>query len=218
MACCGGGHGKGLFRRHHHRGEAGRAQLRALAAGADVFIQGYRPGAVASHGFAPAELAALKPGIVCTSLSAYGEVGPWGARRGFDSLVQTASGYNHNEARAAGTPVPRPLPCQALDHASGYLLAFGTMAALLRRATEGGSWMVKVSLAGTGWWLRNLGRLEHGFTALVPKFADLAAWTEASETGFGWLRALSEPARLSATPAHWARGSAPLGSDAPTWN
>src|SRR5689334_19654077 len=79
------------------RTEAGREVLRRLAAGADVFVQGYRPGAVAGQGFAPEALAALRPGIVCTSLSAYGETGPWGGRRGFDSLVQTASGFNHAE-------------------------------------------------------------------------------------------------------------------------
>lgn len=194
-----------------------RERLRALVADADVFIQGYRPGAVAAHGFAPGDLAALKPGIVCTSLSAYGGEGPWGARRGFDSLVQTASGFNHAEAVAAGVAPPKVLPCQALDHASGYLLAFGTMAALLRRAEEGGSWLVKVSLAGTGWWLRNLGRLEGGFAAPVPDFADIAHWTEESASGFGRLRALSEPARLSATPACWARSSGSLGSDAAAW-
>ena len=100
--------------------EAGaRATLRSLAAEADVFLQGYRPGAIAGHGFAPSDLAAIRPGIVCTSLSAYGEVGPWGGRRGFDSLVQTASGFNHAEAEAAGVQGTKPLPCQAVDHASG---------------------------------------------------------------------------------------------------
>lgn len=195
----------------------GQAQLRQLAQGADVFLQGYRPGAVAGHGFEPAHLAALRPGIVCTSLSAYGGVGPWGARRGFDSLVQTASGFNHAEALAAGTAPPKPLPCQALDHASGFLLAFGTMAALLRRAEEGGSWLVKVSLAGTGWWLRNLGRLEHGFAAGVPSFEEILPLTEQMQTGFGQLTALRDAAVLSETPSHWALGSVPLGTHAAAW-
>jgi crotonobetainyl-CoA:carnitine CoA-transferase CaiB-like acyl-CoA transferase len=199
------------------RDAEGRDRMRALLAGADVFVQGYRPGAVAGHGFAPEQVAALRPGIVCTALSAYGGVGPWGGRRGFDSIVQTASGFNHAEAEAAGVPPPKVLPCQALDHASGYLLAFGTLAALLRRAEEGGSWLVRVSLAGTGWWLRNLGRLEHGFATPAPGFDALAHLTEEAETGFGRLRALREPAQLSATPAFWARSSAPLGGDAPAW-
>jgi hypothetical protein len=86
---------------------------------------------------------------VCVTLSAYGHLGPWSGRRGFDSLVQNANGMNLAEAKAAGETRPKPLPCQANDHASGYLLAFGAMAALYRRATEGGSWHVRVGLAPT---------------------------------------------------------------------
>ncbi|MBD0270861.1 MAG: CoA transferase [Acetobacteraceae bacterium] len=196
----------------------GREALRSLAAGADVFLQGYRPGAVAAHGFAPADLGALRPGIVCTSLSAYGEAGPWGGRRGFDSLVQTASGFNLAEAEAAGTEPPKPLPCQALDHASGYLLAFGTLAALLRRAEEGGSWLVRVSLAGTGAWLRGLGRLERGFAAPAPRFEDMGDLLEESNSGWGRLLALRHSGVLEETPPRWALPSVPLGSHAPAWS
>ena len=196
----------------------GRNALRALAAGADVFLQGYRPGAIAGHGFAPAELAALRPGIVCASLSAYGEVGPRGGRRGFDSLVQTASGFNAAEAEAAGAEPPKPLPCQALDHASGYLLAFGTVAALLRRAEEGGSWHVRVSLAGTGAWLRGLGRLEEGFAGpAAPRFEEIGELLEDSDSGWGRLKALRHSGRLDRTPPRWALPSVPLGTHAPAW-
>lgn len=199
------------------RQEAEREVLRGLAAASDVFVQGYRPGAVAGHGFAPAALAALRPGIVCTSLSAYGEVGPWAGRRGFDSLVQTASGFNHAEAEAAGAEGPKPLPCQALDHASGYLLAFGTMAALLRRAEEGGSWLVRVSLAGTGRWLRGLGRLPGGFAARSPGIEEAADLLEESESGFGRLRALRHAGQLSETPPRWDLPAMPLGSHPARW-
>lgn len=199
------------------RTDEGRGTLRALAAGADVFLQGYRPGAVAAHGFAPSELAAFRPGIVCTSLSAYGEVGPWGGRRGFDSLVQTASGFNVAEAEAAGTEPPKPLPVQALDHASGYLLAFGTLTALLRRAEEGGSWLVRVSLAGTGAWLRGLGRLEGGFAAAAPRFEEIGELLEESGSGWGRLVALRHAGSLEATPPRWASPSMPLGSHPAAW-
>ena len=192
-----------------------RATLRALAAGADVFLQGYRPGAIAGHGFAPQDLAALKPGIVCVSLSAWGHAGPWAGRRGFDSLVQNANGMNDAERAAAGEAKPRPLPCQALDHASGYLLAFGAMAALLRRAQEGGSWLVRVSLAGTGEWIKRLGRVEGGLAA--PGLGDVAPWLEESASGFGRMRALRHSAVLSATPAHWALPAMPLGSAPAAW-
>jgi crotonobetainyl-CoA:carnitine CoA-transferase CaiB-like acyl-CoA transferase len=203
------------------RAEAGRAMLRGLASGADVFVQGYRPGAVAAHGFAPADLAALRPGIVCTSLSAYGAVGPWGGRRGFDSLVQTASGFNHAEAVAAGAdpadPDPKVLPCQALDHASGFLLAFGTLAALLRRAEEGGSWQVSVSLAGTGQWLRRLGRVEGAFGLPVPGMEALDDLLETGPSGFGELTALRHSGHLPETPPHWALPPVPLGTHRPAW-
>ena len=106
------------------RNTVGQSTLRALLRDADVFIQGYRPGALRSLGFGPEEVAQLRPGIVYVSLSAYGHAGPWADRRGFDSLVQTASGFNEAEAQAAGTDRPRPLPAQAVDHASGYLMAY----------------------------------------------------------------------------------------------
>jgi crotonobetainyl-CoA:carnitine CoA-transferase CaiB-like acyl-CoA transferase len=188
----------------------GRAALRALAADADVFLQSYRPGAIAARGFAPTDLAALRPGIVVATLSAYGDTGPWGGKRGFDSLVQTATGFNHAEAQAAGEDAPRPLPCQALDHASGYLLAFATQAALLRRATEGGTWQVTVSLAATGKWLRSLGRLENGLAAVAPPSDPFLETT-------GPVTAIRHAAQLAATPAAWSHLAEPLGSSAPAW-
>jgi crotonobetainyl-CoA:carnitine CoA-transferase CaiB-like acyl-CoA transferase len=196
---------------------ADRARLHELAARADIFLQGYRPGAIALHGFAPETLAAQRPGIICVSLSAYGHLGPWAARRGFDSLVQNANGMNDAEAVATGEAKPRPLPCQALDHASGYLLAFGAMAALLRRAEEGGSWLVRVSLAGTGEWIKRLGRLEAGLSAPGLASHDIAAALEESDSGFGRMRATRHAARLSATPPRWDLPAMPLGSHAPEW-
>ncbi len=191
----------------------GVACLRQLVSGADVFLQSYRQGALASRGFAPEEVAALRPGIVVADLSAYGAEGPWGGKRGFDSLVQTATGFNHAESEAAGIEGPKPLPCQALDHASGYLLAFGTMAALLRRAQEGGSWKVTVSLAATARWLRGLGRLPDGLAAPEPTRADVADFLEVT----GAVTAVRHAAVLSETPAFWPAPAALLGSSAPVW-
>ena len=138
---------------------ADRDGLRAVLRDAHVFVQGYRPGALATLGFAPADLAAARPGIVSVSLSAYGEMGPWAGRRGFDSLVQSATGFNDAESRAVGSTEPKALPMQILDMATGFLMAFGAQAALLRQQHEGGSWHVRVSLARTALWLRELGRL-----------------------------------------------------------
>jgi len=191
-----------------------RAQLVALLKQADVFVQGYRPGGLAALGFGPEQAAELCPGIVHVSLSAYGEAGPWRDRRGFDSLAQTASGLNVAEAEAAGETKPRALPAQALDHASGYLLAFGAMAALHRRATEGGSWRVVVSLAATGRWLRSLGRVDGGLQCPEPYVADLMA---PMRSGFGELSAVTHAAQLRETPAYWELPSMPLGSHSATW-
>lgn len=197
------------------RDEADRATLRGLASGADVFLQGYRPGAIAGHGFAPEALAALRPGIVCVSLSAWGHHGPWAGRRGFDSLVQNANGINDAERIAAGEDKPKPLPCQALDHASGYLLAFGAMAALLRRAEEGGSWLVRVSLAGTGEWIKRLGRVEGGLSA--PGIADPARFVEDSASGFGRMTAVRHSAVLAGMPAGWVLPAVGLGTHPAAW-
>ena len=112
----------------------GRATLWALIRQADVLVQSYRPGALAARGFGPEQVAAERPGIVYVSLSAYGERGPWAGKRGFDSLVQCVTGIAREEADAFGDDAPRHLPCQALDHATGYLAAFGAMIGLLRRA------------------------------------------------------------------------------------
>lgn len=180
----------------------GRADLEARVREADVFVQGYRPGAMDANGFAPERLAELRPGIVSVSISAWGHEGPWAHRRGFDSLVQTATGINHGEARFAGVDGPKPLPCQALDFASGYLMALGTMAALRKRATEGGSWRVRIALARTGRWLQSLGRIDNGFAIDAPSASDIAdLFTTIPETGYGRLDVIAHPAQLSKTPA-----------------
>ena len=199
------------------RDAAGQSTVRALLRDTDVFVQGYRPGALPSLGFGPEQAAHLRPGIVYVSLSAYGHAGPWADRRGFDSLVQTASGFNEAEAQAAGTDQPRPLPAQALDHAAGYLMAFGAITALARRCTEGGSWHVRVSLAQTGRWLRQLGRIEHGLACDETSFDDVQDLLEEHDSGFGRLTAIRHAAQLSATPARWARPSMPLGAHLAAW-
>ncbi|HKJ00062.1 MAG TPA: CoA transferase [bacterium] len=200
------------------RQPAQRETLTALLREADVFVQGYRPGGLQALGFGPEEAAHIRPGIVYASLSAYGHVGPWAGRRGFDSLVQTATGFNAAEAQAAGSDEPRPLPCQALDHAAGYLLAFGTLVALHRRATQGGSWHVRVSLARTGHWLRGLGRVPDGLNCPDPSFEDVRDRLEHQASGFGHLTVVRHAAELSETPPHWTRPSVPLGTHPPAWS
>ena len=195
--------------------EDGR-HLAALIGDADIFVQGYRPGGLAARGFGPAAVAALKPGIIYVSLSAYGHTGPWAGRRGFDSIAQTAIGLNHSEARAAGlADQPQVLPAQALDHASGYLMALGALAAVLKRAQEGGSWHVQVALARTGHWLQDLPKVTDGPAAVEPARPD--DLLEESASGFGQLRALRHAGVIEGMAPRWTRPSVPLGHDRPMW-
>jgi crotonobetainyl-CoA:carnitine CoA-transferase CaiB-like acyl-CoA transferase len=195
----------------------GRDLLRGLVADADIFAQGYRPASIAGLGFSPQDAARLSPGIVYVSLSAYGHAGPWASRRGFDSLVQTTTGFNHAEGQAAGIDGPKELPAQMLDHATGYLMAFGAMMVKARQSREGGSWHVQVSLAQTGNWLWNLGRVADGLSTGDLKAETVAPFMEQIPSGFGPLRSVRHSAALSKTPAFWARPAMPLGSHSPQW-
>jgi crotonobetainyl-CoA:carnitine CoA-transferase CaiB-like acyl-CoA transferase len=108
-------------------------RMRELVRESDALVQSYRPGALDVLGFGPDALHELNPALVVVSVSAYGEVGPWHDRRGFDSLVQTGTGIAWTEAQVAGVDRPRPLPAQALDHATGYLAAAAVTRALTDR-------------------------------------------------------------------------------------
>ncbi len=143
--------------------------------------------------------------------------GPWAERRGFDSLVQTATGFNHAEGQAAGVDGPKELPAQMLDHATGYFMAFGAMMAKARQAREGGSWHVQVSLAQTGRWLWNLGRVADGLDTRDLTGEAVMPFIEEVGSGFGALRSVRHSAILSKTPAFWARPAMPLGSHPPQW-
>jgi len=181
-----------------------------------VFCQSYRPGALARHGLSPEEVARLRPGIVCVTLSAYGHRGPWRERRGFETLIQSVSGMAHEQGFGGGLDRPEHLPAQVVDHGSGYLAAFGALIALGRRAREGGSYLVRVSLAQTGRWVDGLGRVEGRRTPDLTLLAvdDLLAETD---TPFGRLRHVTPPARLSETPPFWSRPAVPPGTHPPAW-
>jgi hypothetical protein len=196
--------------------------LRGLVRQADVFSQGYRPGTLAGRGLSPEELAALRPGLVYVSLSAFGHAGPWAARRGFDTVVQTVSGITTRQAQAVPgkTPGPQFYPVSAIDYCTGYLMAFGAMAALARRTREGGSWLVRISLAQVGKWIVDLGEVPAAALKDVPAeftAGELERWSTASETPAGRLRHLKPAVQLSETPPYWARPSAPLGHHRPVW-
>ncbi len=196
------------------RRPADRAAFDAVLGAADIVVQGYRPGAFAALGYDAAALAERCAGGIVVTLSAYGPDGPWGRRRGFDSLVQAASGFNLDEGRAFGAETPRALPMQILDYASGHLITAGALAAWLRQRTEGGRWHVQVALAATGHWLRGLGRVPEGVHLPAP---NLEPHLVAEPSGFGRLQVLRHAAHLSATPVHARRPAMPPGSHALAW-
>ncbi|KAL7904467.1 CoA-transferase family III domain-containing protein [Trichoderma velutinum] len=197
------------------------ARLQELIKTADVFIQGFRPGSLASHGLSAEEIVKINPAIVIANMSAFGPTGPWSHRRGFDSLVQTCSGMNVSEAAHFGAgEAARPLPCQILDHAGGYLLATGIIASLYRQSVEGGAWQVDVSLASVMKYLRSLGQYpgSSGFQCNDYECAeDVEEYLEACRSGFGRLEAVRHSATIDGCSVGWEIMPKPLGSDELKW-
>jgi crotonobetainyl-CoA:carnitine CoA-transferase CaiB-like acyl-CoA transferase len=193
------------------REQAGVEALRGLLKEADVFSQSFRPGTLAARGFSPEQAAALRPGIVYVTLSAWGATGPWRDRRGFDSIVQTVSGM----AYAQGGDKPKLLPVSVIDYVSGYLMAYGALVALLRRTTEGGSWLVRVSLARTGKWIVDRGTAE-GFASVPPELPpeELQKLMITTQK-YSHLRPVLG---LSETPPYWERPPVPLGTHPAAWS
>jgi crotonobetainyl-CoA:carnitine CoA-transferase CaiB-like acyl-CoA transferase len=190
------------------------ARLRELVRGADVFVQGYRPGAVAGLGFGIEDVMALRPGVVYVQLSAFSHRGPWSSRRGFDSIVQAHSGIADEHAVEG---VPRFVPANPLDYMTGYLAAFGAIVALARQVRAGGSYRVTLSLAQTGRWLAGLPRVASDGVAADLPAERLEALMMTSDTPFGRLRHLAPVAQLSETPGRWDRPAVPLEHDPPEW-
>ena len=193
-----------------------------LARACDVFSQGYRPGSLANRGLSPDKLAQLRPGIICVSMCAFGHIGPWASRRGFDTAVQAVSGIaaRQGELFPENGAGPQFYPVSAIDYLTGYLMAFGAMVALRKRALEGGSWLVRLSLAQVGRWLQQQGELPRSEIAdVAPEFAqtDVERWLMSSDTPMGRLTHLAPVIRFSETPGRWARPSVPLGHSDPVW-
>ena len=196
-------------------------RLRKLVSRADVFSQSYRPGALARRGFSPEDLAALRPGIICASLSAWGESGPWSGRRGFDSIVQAVSGIAHAAGRDAGDAAkPKLLPVSAIDYVSGYLMAYGVCVALARRRQQGGSWLVRVGLARVGKFIVDRGVLpESAWRGLPDELPpeELEPLLAQMRSPDGRIRYLKPAVELSETPAFWCRPPVKLGYHPPVW-
>ncbi|MEU8071258.1 CoA transferase [Micromonospora sp. NPDC049151] len=193
--------------------DSGRAALHRLLDQADVLVTGYRPGALRRLGLDPDQVADRHPGTVVVTLSAWGTTGAWGTRRGFDSLVQIATGIGW----ATSTDGVRPgaLPCQLLDHATGYLLAAGALAALGRRARTGEATHVSVSLARTARWLLDQG--SRPARSSGDDDPERRADTYRTALGNGWT-AISPPGRLDGHPLSWPHLPPAYGQAPPVWS
>ncbi|MFF8946285.1 CoA transferase [Streptomyces sp. NPDC014864] len=226
---------------------ADRKTFEDLLAGADVVVTGYRPGALDRFGLSPEALAERRPGLVVAQLSAWGGDGPWGGRRGFDSLVQVATGIAAIEGSDGR---PGALPAQALDHGTGYLLAAAVLRALTEQSHEGGSRIVRLALARTAAWLTGVGADGTGWAGTVTgtgrakeepgtatgaggvKEAALTegrggpgaaygrpdAWLGETDSLIGRLRYARSPVAFAGGPADWTRPPGSWGTDAPRWH
>jgi hypothetical protein len=193
------------------------ARLAALIRGADVFSQGYRPGAIAKLGFGPQEVAALRPGIIYASINCYGADGPLSHRGGWEQVAQTMTGLCHEGRSAARPEGPALLPAAACDYTTGYLAAYGVLLALARRARHGGSYHVRVSLCQSGMFIYRQGKVAFPGLGLDLSAAELAAIRLESQPSSGPLRHLGPVLRLSETAPRWVRPTPQLGGDAPEW-
>jgi len=195
----------------------GVGALEALVQEADVFSQGYRRGALSARGFGPERLAALRPGMVYVSENCYGPTGPWATRPGWEQFAQVATGIAHREGEVLGTGTPRLAPAPVNDYTTGFFAAYGAMTALAKRATEGGSWHVEVSLCQTATWFQRLGEVDHVDPGAAG-IADVSAFLAEMDTpDYGPIQYLTPAVGMSETPARWDLPPVPLGTHQPVW-
>jgi hypothetical protein len=192
-----------------------RLSFERLLAGADAVVHGLRPDALARLGYDAQRRAAIRPGLVDVSLDAYGWSGPWAGRRGFDSLVQMSAGIAEAGMRGLARERPTPLPVQALDHATGYLLAAAVLRGLTERLRRGHGVQTRTSLAAVARLLA-AHRVDAADTPLRPESADDLADAEEA-TAWGPARRLRSPIHIGGAPLRWDLAASALGSSEARW-
>ncbi|MEL7100329.1 MAG: CoA transferase [Pseudomonadota bacterium] len=194
---------------------ADRATFEDLLRAADVLVHGYRPGALGGLGFGAAQRQSLSPGLIDVSLCAYGWTGPWAGRRGFDSLVQMSCGIAAEGMARRGADHPVPLPVQALDHATGYLMAAAVLRAVRRRNATGAVQTARLSLARTAELLKASGARDFEGQAISVQPADLSAGTEM--TDWGPARRVRFPLSVDGAAPHWPHQAGRLRTGTAAW-
>jgi crotonobetainyl-CoA:carnitine CoA-transferase CaiB-like acyl-CoA transferase len=211
------GHGKRNAHLDLHHQED-NDHLKKLIKEADVFVQGYQPGKIKDFGFSAEEVAALRPGIIYVTLSCFGDGGPWGHRPGFEQLGQTASGMADMYSKFAKLETPSLVPAFPCDYVTGYLAALGAFAAMIRRATEGGSYHVHISLTRSAMFIMEQDACTPD--EKIPNWPDQSVvdpYLIESSGPYGIIRHLRPMLQLSETPAYWELPPAPFGSHKAEW-
>jgi crotonobetainyl-CoA:carnitine CoA-transferase CaiB-like acyl-CoA transferase len=189
------------------------ATIKTLVRNADVFSQGYRPGIMDKHGLSPEQLAAEHPGIIYLSISCYGHGGPFSNRGGWEQIGQSATGICLDN----GDERPKLLPASACDYTTGYNGAYGVLLALARRAREGGSYHVRVSLCRSGMYIYKQGQVNYAEPDMGLGKAELDSITIESKGGHGTLKHLGPVLSMSETKPYWDKPSPTLGANRPEW-
>ncbi|SJN08977.1 CoA transferase, CAIB/BAIF family [Leucobacter sp. 7(1)] len=192
-----------------------RARLLALLAEADILVHGYRPGALERLDLGSDVRETTRPGLIEVQLDAYGHSGPWAGRRGFDSLVQMSAGIAEAGMRVRGADAPLPLPVQALDHATGYLMAAAAIRGLTEQRRTGAGCRAALSLARTARLLTEQEPSPNHEHARDTTDADLDSGVE--HTGWGPARRLRAPLEVDGVRFASALPARALGADRPFW-
>jgi crotonobetainyl-CoA:carnitine CoA-transferase CaiB-like acyl-CoA transferase len=198
------------------RAHGDRATFERLLGEAHVVVHGYRSDALERLGLGAARRRELNPRLIDVSLDAYGWTGPWADRRGFDSLVQMSAGIAARGKEAARSAAPAPLPAQALDHGTGYLLAAAVCRALVRGIVERRASDVRLSLARTARLLTDVCK-DGNPAAREPDAADVDRTREPAASAFGAVRRVRCPGTVEGFEPRWDIDAGPLGAHPATW-
>jgi crotonobetainyl-CoA:carnitine CoA-transferase CaiB-like acyl-CoA transferase len=196
-------------------GNDGLSTLKRLLDRTDVIVSGYRPGALERFGLSAEALAVRHPGLVIVELNAWGHSGPWSGRRGFDSVVQAPTGIAEAESRTGA--VPGALPCQLLDHGTGYLAAAAVFDGLRRQSAEGATHLRRLSLARTAMWLTSTSSTEAPTTE-PGSDPDPPPWLTEFDSAEGPVTAVTPPGSIDDRPLRWPFPLTGYGNDPPRWS
>lgn len=206
--------GKRCARLDLHRAED-RVAFEALLKDTDILLHGYRADALERLGYGAEQRQRIAPGLIDVSLNAYGWSGPWRNRRGFDSLVQMSSGIAHAGMQWKQADKPVPLPVQALDHATGYLMAASAILALAERLSSGHGGSARLSLARTAKLLIEAGQGVKQPALREEEPGDQGLLVE--QTAWGPAHRLLAPVTLAGTPLQWDLPAGELGAHRARW-